>query len=65
MSFSLSGTTGLPWKCVTHGHGGVIVTTLKRVSLHTDVMREDKMLFLTTCGWMMWNWTISNLLIRL
>ena len=21
------------------------------------------MLFLTTCGWMMWNWTVSNLLL--
>ena len=40
-----------------------IVTTLKELSIHTNVKKEDKMLFLTTCGWMMWNWTVSNLLL--
>ena len=57
-----SGTTGLP-KCITHGHGGSLLQHLKELSLHTNVKREDKMLFLTTCGWMMWNWTVSNLLL--
>ena len=36
---------------------------LKELSLHTNVKPNDKMLFLTTCGWMMWNWTVSNLLL--
>lgn len=57
-----SGTTGLP-KCITHSHGGVILQHLKELSLHTDVRSNDKMFFLTTCGWMMWNWMVSNLLI--
>ena len=55
-----SGTTDLP-KCITHGHGGSLLQHLKELSLHTNVKQEDKMLFLTTCGWMMWNWTVSNL----
>ena len=57
-----SGTTGLP-KCITHGHGGSLLQHLKELSLHTNVKKEDKMFFLTTCGWMMWNWTVSNLLL--
>ena len=57
-----SGTTGLP-KCITHGHGGSLLQHLKELSLHTNVKSKDKMLFLTTCGWMMWNWTVSNLLL--
>ncbi len=57
-----SGTTGLP-KCITHGHGGSLLQHLKELALHTNVKSKDKMLFLTTCGWMMWNWTVSNLLL--
>ena len=57
-----SGTTGLP-KCITHGHGGPLLQHLKELALHTNVKSKDKMLFLTTCGWMMWNWTVSNLLL--
>jgi acetoacetyl-CoA synthetase len=57
-----SGTTGLP-KCITHGHGGSLLQHLKELSLHTNVKKTDKMFFLTTCGWMMWNWTVSNLLL--
>ncbi len=57
-----SGTTGLP-KCITHGHGGSLIQHFKELCLHTNVKSKDKMLFLTTCGWMMWNWTVSNLLL--
>ena len=57
-----SGTTGLP-KCITHGHGGSLLQHVKELALHTNVKSKDKMLFLTTCGWMMWNWTVSNLLL--
>jgi len=39
-----SGTTGLP-KCITHGHGGSLLQHLKELSLHTNVKKEDKMLF--------------------
>ena len=57
-----SGTTGLP-KCITHGHGGTLIQHIKELSLHTNVKVKTKMFFLTTCGWMMWNWTVSNLLL--
>ena len=57
-----SGTTGLP-KCITHSHGGVILQHIKELSLHTNVSSKDNMLFFTTCGWMMWNWLVSNLLL--
>ncbi len=57
-----SGTTGLP-KCITHSHGGVTLQHLKELSLHTNVSSKDNMLFFTTCGWMMWNWMVSNLLL--
>ena len=57
-----SGTTGLP-KCITHGHGGSLIQHFKELFLHTNVKVKTKMFFLTTCGWMMWNWTVSNLLL--
>jgi len=57
-----SGTTGLP-KCIAHSHGGVTLQHLKELSLHTNVSSKDNMLFFTTCGWMMWNWMVSNLLL--
>ena len=47
----------------THGHGGSLLQHLKELSLHTNVKKIDKMFFLTTCGWMRWNWTVSNLLL--
>jgi acetoacetyl-CoA synthetase len=55
-----SGTTGLP-KCMVHGAGGTLVQHLKEHSLHTNVTREDKLYYFTTCGWMMWNWLTSGL----
>jgi acetoacetyl-CoA synthetase len=50
-------------KCITHGHGGSLIQHIKELSLHTNVKVKTKMFFLTTCGWMMWNWTVSNLLL--
>jgi len=29
--------------------------------LHSDLRPRDRMLFYTTCGWMMWNWMSSSL----
>jgi acetoacetyl-CoA synthetase len=55
-----SGTTGVP-KCIVHGTGGVLLQHLKELVLHTDVRREDHLLYYTTCGWMMWNWMVSTL----
>ena len=55
-----SGTTGLP-KCMVHGAGGTLVQHLKELVLHTDLRREDRIFYYTTCGWMMWNWLVSSL----
>ena len=55
-----SGTTGLP-KCLVHGAGGTLLQHLKELVLHTDLRREDKIFYFTTCGWMMWNWLMSSL----
>ncbi len=55
-----SGTTGVP-KCIVHGAGGTLIQHLKELVLHTDLKREDKIFYYTTCGWMMWNWLVSSL----
>ncbi len=55
-----SGTTGKP-KCIVHGIGGTLIQHLKEHQLHTDLTRDDKLFFFTTCGWMMWNWLVSGL----
>jgi acetoacetyl-CoA synthetase len=55
-----SGTTGVP-KCIVHGTGGTLLQHLKELVLHTDLKREDRIFYYTTCGWMMWNWLVSSL----
>ena len=55
-----SGTTGVP-KCIVHGAGGTLLQHLKELVLHTDLKREDRIFYFTTCGWMMWNWLVSGL----
>jgi len=55
-----SGTTGLP-KCMVHGAGGTLLQHLKEHLLHTDLSRDDRVFYFTTCGWMMWNWLVSAL----
>lgn len=55
-----SGTTGKP-KCIIHGAGGTLVQHLKELGLHSDLDSTDNLCFYTTCGWMMWNWTVSAL----
>ncbi|MBK9692967.1 MAG: acetoacetate--CoA ligase [Gemmatimonadetes bacterium] len=55
-----SGTTGLP-KCIVHGAGGTLLQHLKELVLHTDLTRDDRIFYFTTCGWMMWNWVVSSL----
>ncbi|KAF0807777.1 acetoacetyl-CoA synthetase [Alcanivorax xiamenensis] len=56
-----SGTTGKP-KCIVHGAAGLLVNHAKELMLHGDVGPEDRFLYFTTCGWMMWNWQASALL---
>lgn len=55
-----SGTTGLP-KCMVHSAGGTLLQHLKELVLHTDLRRDDRIFYFTTCGWMMWNWLVSSL----
>jgi len=55
-----SGTTGKP-KCMVQGAGGILINHLKELMLHTDLKREDTILYITTCSWMMWNWLLSSL----
>ncbi len=55
-----SGTTGVP-KCIVHGAGGTLLQHLKELVLHTNLKREDRIFYFTTCGWMMWNWLVSSL----
>ena len=55
-----SGTTGKP-KCMVQGAGGVLINHLKELILHTDLKREDRIMYITTCSWMMWNWLLSSL----
>lgn len=55
-----SGTTGVP-KCIVHGAGGTLIQHLKEHQLHCDVGEGDRLLYFTTCGWMMWNWLVSGL----
>ncbi len=55
-----SGTTGVP-KCIVHGAGGTLLKHLSELVLHTDLRRDERILYYTTTGWMMWNWLVSSL----
>lgn len=58
-----SGTTGKP-KCIVHTVGGVVLQHAKEHALHTNLGPEDVMMYFTTCGWMMWNWLVSGLMVH-
>jgi acetoacetyl-CoA synthetase len=55
-----SGTTGLP-KAIIHGHGGILLETMKNAIFHFDLHPGDRLLFFTTTGWMLWNFLASTL----
>ncbi len=57
-----SGTTGMP-KCIVHSVGGVLLKHLVELGLHSNFKENDKVFYFTTCGWMMWNWLVSGLLL--
>jgi len=57
-----SGTTGVP-KCIVHSAGGTLLQHFKELSLHTNLTGEDTITYYTTCGWMMWNWLVSSLMV--
>jgi len=55
-----SGTTGKP-KCLIHRAGGLLLNHKKEQRLHGNIGAGDRLLYFTTCGWMMWNWQLSAL----
>ena len=58
-----SGTTGIP-KCIVHGAGGSLIQHKKEHQLHCNIKKGDKVFYFTTCGWMMWNWLVSSLMLK-
>ncbi|GAA4841440.1 acetoacetate--CoA ligase [Kitasatospora terrestris] len=57
-----SGTTGLP-KAIVQSQGGILVEHLKQAALHLDLGPEDRFLWYTSTGWMMWNFLVAGLLV--
>lgn len=57
-----SGTTGKP-KAITHRTGGMILEHFKALSIHQNVNKADTYFWYSTTGWMMWNYSVSSLLI--
>lgn len=55
-----SGTTGKP-KCIVHSIGGTLLQHVKELRLHCNIGDGTRMMYFTTCGWMMWNWQVSGL----
>ncbi|WP_239333666.1 acetoacetate--CoA ligase [Frankia sp. CiP3] len=56
-----SGSTGRP-KPIVQGHGGILLEHLKSLVLHLDLGPDDRFLWVTSTGWMMWNLLVSGLL---
>jgi len=56
-----SGTTGLP-KGLVHSQGGILLEHLKWLGLQVGVGRGDRLFWLTTTGWTMWNFLVGGLL---
>lgn len=55
-----SGTTGKP-KCIVHSGAGVMLKVLSEQGYQLDINQLDRVLYSTTCGWMMWNWLVMAL----
>jgi acetoacetyl-CoA synthetase len=57
-----SGTTGMP-KAIVHGHGGIVLATLKDGGLHCDLGPGDRFHWYSSTGWIMWNFQVGGLLL--
>ncbi|WP_420473534.1 acetoacetate--CoA ligase [Noviherbaspirillum sp. ST9] len=57
-----SGTTGMP-KPIVHGQGGVLIESLKGHGLHTGLGEQDRFMWYSTTGWIMWNSQVTGLLL--
>ncbi|MBA1147532.1 acetoacetate--CoA ligase [Ectothiorhodospiraceae bacterium WFHF3C12] len=57
-----SGTTGMP-KPIVHGQGGTLIEGLKGHSLQLDLGPEDRFMWFTTTGWIMWNSQVTGLFV--
>jgi len=57
-----SGTTGQP-KGILHSHGGIALEHCKWLGLHADVRPGDRFFWFTSTAWMVWNGSISALLL--
>jgi acetoacetyl-CoA synthetase len=57
-----SGTTGMP-KPIVHGHGGILLEIVKGHALQLDLGEEDRFMWFSTTGWIMWNSQVTGLLV--
>jgi acetoacetyl-CoA synthetase len=55
-----SGTTGLP-KAMVHSQGGILLTHLKEMALQNDLRPGDRLLFLGSTSWAVWNLLVGAL----
>lgn len=55
-----SGTTGKP-KCIVHSAAGVYIKVSEELHYQFSIVPGEKVMFFTTCGWMMWNWLVMVL----
>ena len=46
---------------MVHSHGGTLIQHLKEHMLHGNIGPKDRLLYFTTTGWMMYNWSVSVL----
>ncbi len=56
-----SGTTGLP-KPIVQGQGVILLEHLKALVFHADIKLDDRFFWITSTGWMMWDFMVSALL---
>ena len=56
-----SGTTGMP-KPIVHGHGGIIIETIKSNDLHLDLKPGDRFFWFSSTNWIIWNLMVNTML---